>query len=69
MLEIYGMETPRSVPVKYEDLQHMDYLDRIIKETLRLFPVVPVIARRLTEDLRMGLFIYAYVQLLKVALS
>ncbi|EFN72236.1 Cytochrome P450 4C1 [Camponotus floridanus] len=54
LLEIYGMTNPRSVPVKYEDLQHMDYLDRIIKETLRLFPVVPVIARRLTKDLRMG---------------
>lgn len=51
------MTNPRSVPVKYEDLQHMDYLDRVIKETLRLFPVVPVIARRLTEDLRMGSFV------------
>ncbi|KAL6423973.1 hypothetical protein ACFW04_009718 [Cataglyphis niger] len=54
LLEIYGMETPRSVPVKYEDLQHMNYLDRVIKETLRLFPVVPVIARRLTEDIKIG---------------
>ncbi|XP_050461379.1 cytochrome P450 4c21-like [Cataglyphis hispanica] len=54
LLEIYGMETPRSVPVKYEDLQHMNYLDRVIKETLRLFPVVPVIARQLTEDIRIG---------------
>lgn len=67
------METPRSVPVKYEDLQHMDYLDRVIKETLRLFPIVPVIARQLTEDIKMGLLInkyhiYAH-YLLKVALS
>ncbi|CAL1678402.1 unnamed protein product [Lasius platythorax] len=54
LLEIYGVETPRSAPVKYEDLQYMDYLDRVIKETLRLFPVVPVVARQLTEDLRMG---------------
>ncbi|XP_070172546.1 cytochrome P450 4c21-like [Polyergus mexicanus] len=54
LLEIYGMETPRSVPIKYEDLQYMDYLDRVIKETLRLFPIVPVIARQLTEDIKMG---------------
>lgn len=60
LLEIYGMETPRSVPVKYEDLQYMNYLDRAIKETLRLFPVVPVIARQLTEDIRMGLLINKY---------
>jgi len=58
LLEIYGTETPKFAPVKYEDLQHMHYLDCIIKETLRLFPVVPMIGRKLTEDLKMGSFIF-----------
>ncbi|KMR04918.1 turtle a-like protein, partial [Lasius niger] len=50
--EIYG-KTPKSAPIKYEDLQHMDYLERAIKETMRIFPAVPAIARYLTEDVKM----------------
>ncbi|KAG5311951.1 CP4C1 protein, partial [Pseudoatta argentina] len=57
LLEIYGTETPKLAPVKYEDLQHMHYLDCIIKETLRLFPTIPIIGRKLTEDLKMGEFV------------
>ncbi|KYN10123.1 Cytochrome P450 4C1 [Trachymyrmex cornetzi] len=57
LLEIYGTETPKFAPVKYEDLQHMHYLDCIIKETLRLFPVIPMIGRKLTEDLKIGEFV------------
>lgn len=33
-----------------EDLKAMKYLENCIKDALRLFPSVPVIARRLTED-------------------
>jgi len=58
LLELYGMKSPMSAPVKYEDLQHMHYLDCVIKETLRLFPAVPLIGRNLTEDLKIGLFIF-----------
>ncbi|XP_067203285.1 cytochrome P450 4C1-like [Linepithema humile] len=52
--EIYGTESPKSVPIKYDDLQKMDYLNRIIKETMRLFPAAPFIGRILTEDLKIG---------------
>ncbi|CAL1688579.1 unnamed protein product [Lasius platythorax] len=52
--EIYGTKTPKYAPIKYEDLQHMNYLDRVIKETMRIFPAVPVIGRYLTEDTQMG---------------
>ncbi|XP_039304763.1 cytochrome P450 4c21-like [Solenopsis invicta] len=54
LLEIYGTQTPKAAPVKYEDLQHMNYLERVIKETLRIFPTVPIIARQVTEDFKIG---------------
>lgn len=37
-------------PVSYEDLTKMTYLEMVIKETLRHFPVGPFIARECTED-------------------
>ncbi|XP_050452061.1 cytochrome P450 4C1-like [Cataglyphis hispanica] len=52
--EIYGTKTPTSTPIKYEDLQRMNYLENVIKETMRLFPVAPLIGRKLTEDLNIG---------------
>lgn len=32
----------------------MDYLERVIKETLRIFPVLPVIGRSLDEEIQIG---------------
>lgn len=37
-----------------KDIREMRYLEQCIKETLRLYPSVPLIARRLTEDIRCG---------------
>ncbi|XP_024883132.1 cytochrome P450 4C1-like isoform X1 [Temnothorax curvispinosus] len=54
LLEIYGTETIKSVPIKYDDLQKMHYLDRVIKETMRIFPVIPIIGRQAKEDLKIG---------------
>ncbi|XP_036149016.1 cytochrome P450 4V2 [Monomorium pharaonis] len=54
LTEIYGTETLISAPVKYDDLQHMHYLDQVIKETMRLFPTIPIIGRQLTKDVYIG---------------
>ncbi|KAK7864374.1 hypothetical protein R5R35_010972 [Gryllus longicercus] len=38
------------------DLAQMKYLERVIKESLRLYPSVPIIVRLLTEDVHTGGF-------------
>ncbi|XP_077266484.1 cytochrome P450 4C1-like isoform X2 [Temnothorax americanus] len=48
--EIFGdSDTPASV----KELSQLKYLERVIKETLRLFPSVPLITRKLTEDVKL----------------
>jgi cytochrome P450 family 4 len=39
--------------VTYADTVEMKYLERVILETLRMYPPVPVIARRVNEDVKL----------------
>lgn len=41
-------------PVLANDIQKMTFTDRFIKETLRLFPVVPVVSRYAEEDVELS---------------
>lgn len=38
----------------FSDTIEMNYLERVILETLRLYPPVPIIARKINEDVKLG---------------
>jgi len=42
-------------PATFADTLEMKYLERCLLETLRLFPPVPIIARQLQQDVKLGI--------------
>ncbi|XP_043481256.1 cytochrome P450 4C1-like [Leptopilina heterotoma] len=50
IFNIYGTDDPEDNPVKSEDLPSLQYLERVIKETMRLFPAAPMVAREVQAD-------------------
>ncbi|KAJ0180020.1 hypothetical protein K1T71_004611 [Dendrolimus kikuchii] len=50
LVEVFGdMERP----LEKEDLLKLKYLERVVKESLRLFPPVPFIVRKVLEDIKL----------------
>ncbi|KAM7305825.1 cytochrome P450 4V2 [Ixodes scapularis] len=52
--EVFGDDWDR--PVTLEDMKNLKYLECVIKESMRLYPPVPVVARNIDEDMKVGEF-------------
>ncbi|KAJ2950505.1 hypothetical protein O0L34_g8749 [Tuta absoluta] len=52
--ELYEIFGDSDRPVTFADTLQMKYLERVILETLRMFPPVPAIARKLNRDVKIS---------------
>lgn len=58
--ELYNIFGDSDRPVNFADTLEMKYLERVILETLRLYPPVPIIARNLNSDVKIGNIFYHF---------
>lgn len=58
MTEIFGDNAERVAT--YRDLNEMKYLERVLKESLRIYPSVPNISRKMNEDLEIGEWVFLF---------
>lgn len=52
--ELYSIFGDSDRPATFEDTLQMKYLERVIFESLRMYPPVPIIARKINRDVKIG---------------
>ncbi|KAK9744644.1 Cytochrome P450 [Popillia japonica] len=52
--EVHGILQHKSTPTLVSELSNMKYLECVIKETLRLYPSVPVVSRKIEQEITLG---------------
>lgn len=40
--------------ITIEDISKLAYMDQVIRETLRMFPIGPLILRQVQDDIKLG---------------
>ena len=58
VIEVLGEDREKSITMR--DLQDLKYLEAVIKESLRMYPPVPMIGRQITEDTKIGWFLIRF---------
>lgn len=58
--------TDQTELIDHQKLQKLEYLERVINETLRLFPTVPMILRKCTGDVQFGKIVSITIQVRKL---
>lgn len=52
--EIVDVFPDKEFEVQYDQLQNLNYLDRVINETLRVAPSIPFVARHVVRDFKIS---------------
>lgn len=56
--EIYNILGDGDQTITIEDTTKLVYLEQVLKETLRLFPVGPVLLRQLQDDVKISMYTF-----------
>lgn len=54
--EIYNVLGKEKRDVEEQDLPKLEYMEMVLKEVLRLFPIAPFIVRKSLEEFELGVF-------------
>lgn len=52
--ELQQVFTDETIPINYNSIKQLQYLDMVIKETLRLYPIIPYIGREISKDIKLS---------------